>query len=125
MFKARTTTALLLTIPALALGACGGSDSDSNSDEDQITTVIEAVAADPLAVCDHVDAATLEQMGGKDGCVRSGEESGDRGSEVTIDEITIDGDGAVARISDDDGPTTVRFVKEDGDWKVTPGGSAG
>lgn len=121
MFKTRTTAALLLTIPALALGACGGSDSDSNSDEDQITAVIEAVAADPLAICDHLTVADLRQFGGKDACVRAGEASGDRGSETTIEEITIDGERASARISDDDGPTTVGFVKEDGDWKVVAG----
>jgi hypothetical protein len=122
MFKARTTTALLLTIPALALGACGGSDSDSNSDEDKITSVIESVAADPVAICDHVTAADLREIGGKDACVRLGEESGDRASEITMDEVTVDGERATARFDDsEDGDTTIDLVKEDGDWKIKAG----
>lgn len=119
MFKARTTTALLLTIPALALGACGGSDSDSNSDEDQITSVIEAIAADPVAICDNVTAADLRALGGAEACERLGRESGDRATEVTIDEITVDGERATARFDDsEDGATEVQLVKEDGDWKL-------
>lgn len=121
MFKTRTTAALLLAIPALALAACGGSDSDSNSDEDQITAVVEAVAADPVAICDHVTSADLEQLGGKDACVRAGEASKDEGGEATINDIALDGDTATVRLTDDDGPTTVRFAKEDGDWKILPG----
>lgn len=122
MFKARTTTALLLTIPALALGACGGSDSDADSDEDQITTVIEAVAADPVAICDHVTAADLRELGGKDACVRLGRDAADRSSEVTIDEVTVDGERATARFDDsEDGATTIQLVKEEGDWKIAVG----
>ena len=117
----KTRAALALALPALAFAGCGGDSDKGSSDEDQITEIINAVGADPTAVCDHVDAATLEQMGGKDGCVRAGEESGDRGSEVTIEEISVDGERATARISDGDGPTTVVFAKQDGDWKILPG----
>jgi hypothetical protein len=116
MFKTRT--ALLLTLPALAFGACGSSGSDSNSDEDQITSVVDAVAADPLAICDHLSADMLRRLGGKDACVRAGEASGDRGSKATIEDLAVDGDTATVRITDADGPTEVKFVKEDGDWKV-------
>jgi hypothetical protein len=117
----KTRAALALALPALAFAGCGGDSDKGSSDEDQITEIINAVGADPTAICDHVDADTLEQLGGKDGCVRAGEESGDRGSEVTIEEISVDGERATARISDDDGPTTVVFAKQDGDWKIQPG----
>lgn len=119
MFKARTTTALLLTLPALALGACGGSDSDSNSDEDQITSMIETVAADPVAICDHVTAADLRELGGKEACVRLGRDAADRASEVTIEEITVNGERATARFDDsEDGATTIQLVKEEDAWKI-------
>lgn len=119
MFKART--ALLLTLPALAFGACGGdsdSDSKSNSDEDQITTVVEAVAADPLAICDHLSADLLRRFGDKETCISTGEAAGDRGSEATIDSLEVDGETATVRLTDADGPTAVEFVKEDGAWKI-------
>lgn len=112
MTKARF--AVLLTIPALALGACGG--DDISSDEDLISGIVEEVSTDPAAICDHLSADSLRQLGGREECLRMGAD--ERGSDASIDDLQIDGDSASAEITDADGKTTVRFVKEDGDWKV-------
>jgi hypothetical protein len=121
MLKTRTATALLLAIPALALGACGGSDSDkdANSDEAQITTIVDAVSADPSALCRHLSAEALRAAfeGDEAACVTAAEgEEGD--GPATIEEVTVDGDTATVRLTDDRGPDTARFAKEDGEWKV-------
>ena len=111
----RRIAAVCLAAPVLALAACGGG---GNSDEDQITEVINDVGDNPAALCDHMSAQTLKIFGTVDDCKKQAEESGDKGSDVDIQDISIDGDKATAKISDDDGKAEVIFVKEDGDWVV-------
>src|SRR5689334_14731576 len=106
MAKARI--ALLLTIPALALGACGGGDdveADISSDTDLITGIVEEVATDPAKICDHLSAQSLRDLGGREECLRLGAD--ERGSDASVDDLEVTGDEATATITDADGRTNV------------------
>jgi ABC-type glycerol-3-phosphate transport system substrate-binding protein len=110
----RLTAAAVLGTSALALAACGG----GSSDKDQLTDLIKKVGNDPAYLCDHMSAKVDTAIGGKDGCLKAAKADGAKDPDIKIDSITIDGDSASAKITGNKGPDTVKFVKEDGDWKV-------
>lgn len=115
--------ALLLAVPALAcsFAACGSSsgDSGSASAEDEIVGIIEAVSADANEYCDHVSDATLRTLGGMDHCrdladtVFKEEVEG-----IEAGEVEVKGDRATATITKDGERDTVRFAREDGEWRM-------
>lgn len=107
---------LALTVPAVAFSACGGGGT---SDKDKLTSIINEGGKNPVSVCDHLDATLLKQIGGKAGCVKASKgQKGD--SNTKIDDITVTGDKAVAKVHDEKGKkTTITFKKVGGDWKVT------
>jgi len=104
----------LLAVPALTLAACGG----GGSDKDQITEIIEEGNANPSSVCNHLDAELLKQIGGKDGCEKAAKGQ-PKDASTKIDSLKIDGDKATAKVKDKSGASTITFVKQDGDWKVS------
>ena len=108
---------ILLAVPALALGACGGS-----SDEDKIKDVIQAVAKDSSAICDHASDKLLDQLGegGVEGCKEAARGYPDDSAEEVGDiTVKIDGETATADFTDNDGEKQhVNFVKDGDDWKV-------
>lgn len=111
----KTRAALLLAIPALALGACGG-----DSDEDKIKDIINQGSENPETICENATDKVLEQVGGSvDACKKAAGEAdeGDNKKPEDID-VTVDGDKATAKFKDEDGDNTVRFVKEGDDWKI-------
>lgn len=112
MYKTRKLLPVLCALP-LAFAACGG-----DSDEDKIRAIIEDGAETPSTICDNASKALLDQIGGKDACVEASKQAPDSG-EPDISGVKIDGDKATATVKDKDGTTTVGFVKEDGDWKVS------
>ncbi|HEX2086503.1 MAG TPA: hypothetical protein VHF89_12535 [Solirubrobacteraceae bacterium] len=105
--------ALLLAVPALALGACGG-----DSDEDEIKAIIEDGAENPSSICDNATKRVLDQLGGsEESCKKAAE--GEEGSDKPDDiDVEVDGEKATAKFKDEDGDNTVRFVKEGDTWKV-------
>lgn len=92
---------------------------DSNSDEDQITSIVNEIGEDPLAICEHLAADLTRLFGDKAGCIRAGEESGERAGDVEMRDLKVDGDSASVNVIDERGTQLVRFVKEDGEWKIT------
>lgn len=105
----------LVTVPLLTLAACGDSGS---SDEDTITKIIKDGGANPATVCDNLDPTLLKQLGGKAACLTAAK--GEKGDDSTkVDSLKVDGETATAKVTDKDGPTTIKFKKIDGDWKVT------
>ena len=114
----RNRLALLLALPALALGACGG-----DSDEDQIKDIINDVSENAATICDKSTDRLLEETlgGSKEECEKQAKEAeeSDTDGDVENIEVEVDGDKATAKFKDNDGDdNTVQFVKEDGDWKV-------
>lgn len=103
---------------ALIAAGCGGDDGGGSSDEDQITEVLEAVAADPTTICDHFSPAMVESLGGAEGCQDAAAAQDAQGGEVEINEITVDGETATADVTQQDGDSTVTLSKVDGDWKI-------
>lgn len=102
-------------LPALAFAGCGG----GNSDEDQIRGIINDVADNPAAVCDHMGSDLEKQLEQAGGCDKLAEESGEEGGgKVEITQVDVDGESATADITTDDGDETVEFAKEDGDWTI-------
>jgi hypothetical protein len=108
---------VLLALPAFALGACGG-----DSDEDKIKDVIQAVAKDSSAICDHASDKLLDQLGegGVEGCKEAArgypDDSAEEVGDITVE---VDGDTATAEFTDNDGEEqNVNFVKDGDDWKV-------
>jgi hypothetical protein len=114
----RRSLALCLAVPALLAAGCGGG---GDSDADQIRGIINEVANDPLAICDHLSDETLQAVfqGDEDACRKSGEEANadaDKG-DVEINSVEVDGDNATAKITDKDGKDqTLKFTKDGDDW---------
>ncbi|MFL5845022.1 MAG: hypothetical protein ACJ762_10040 [Solirubrobacteraceae bacterium] len=114
----RRTFAVLLLTPALALGACGGGDSDS----DKIKDVIQDVAKNAATICDHGSEKLLSQFGGDEaGCkeqARAYPDSSSKAIDGDID-VKVDGDTATADFTDNDGKKQhVTFVKDGDEWLV-------
>jgi hypothetical protein len=115
----RRSLALCLTVPALLAAGCGG--GGGSSDEGQIKDIINEVANDPLAICDHLSDQTLQTIfkGDADACRKSGEEANaekEKG-DVTINSVKVDGDKATAKITDKDGKDqTLKFAKDGDEW---------
>jgi hypothetical protein len=116
-----------LAVAALGISACG----DSESDEDKITSVVEASAtlSDP-ADCEALNTvAFMEQSEFEEGqeavesCEASAEDTTGDPESVTVSEVKVDGSSATAEAAlvggTFDGQTLeVGLVEEDGDWKV-------
>ena len=113
--------ATLLAVPALALSlaACGGG---GDSDEDKIKSVIQDVARDAATICEHSTQKILDNVGGSvEECKKQAEANPDDSSEEVKGEIevSVDGDKATARFTDNDGvEQNVSFVKDGDDWLV-------
>jgi len=110
----RSGLALLLVVPALALGACGG-----DSDKEKITTIIEDVGDEPAKVCEHATKKVLKQVGGTEASCKKAAKGADKDRDVKVKSVDVNGDKAAAKIKGTQGDQTVNFVKEDGDWKVS------
>jgi hypothetical protein len=107
----------LLAVPALTLAACGGSGG-GGGDKDKLTTIINEGGTSPASICGHLDAALLKQIGGVGGCKKAAAaQPKDRSTK--IDSLKVDGDKATAKVTDKNGSTTITFVKQGGNWKVT------
>lgn len=128
MSKARllVPALLVLAVSALALAACGSSESD----EDKITSAIESAATgtDPAICTEDQTLAFLEQTGGEKGkaaveeCEKDAEEE-ENAESVEVSEIEVEGEEATATAALTggtlDGQTLVlALVKEEGDWKL-------
>lgn len=113
----RTALAAGLCACALTFAACGG-----DSDEDQINDVVSKIDEDPAAVCqaDVGSKQLIEQLGGEEACKRAAEAEDDPNADETaeVQNLKIDGDNATATIKDGTQNQPVKFVKEDGDWKL-------
>lgn len=110
---AKATTALL-TSAALLLSACG------SSDEDKIRSIVEDGAKKPATICDNLSAAPLKTIGGKDGCKKLADKQ--KPTEASVESVSVDGNKGSAKVKDKDGSNDVKFVKEDGDWKIAVDG---
>ena len=111
MTNTKRALAVLALLPALALGACGGS-----SDEDKIIDVIQDVAKDSATICDNASDKFLAQLGGSaDECKEQARAYPDDSAE-TIDEdaitVEVDGETATADFTDNNGQAAARDVRQ-------------
>lgn len=112
---------------ALALTACGSSESD----EDKVVDVIEASATsdDPASCTELITQTFLDQVEDGEGkaalkeCEEDAEDTADNPDSVEVTEVEVDGTNATANAAFAggafDGQTlAVALVEEDGDWKM-------
>jgi hypothetical protein len=103
---------------ALALSACGGT-----SDKDQITNLIKDVGRNPKNLCTkYATPELLAQAGGRDRCLQAAGTPGAVDSQVQILSVNVTGSSASASVQSKTGHNDVRFVKQNGSWKVTNAG---
>ena len=104
--------ALTLGMAALAFGlpGCG------SSDKDKITSVLKTTEVNPKDWCTtkFVTPAFIASVGGEQKCLQSF----GVGKDLKISSITINGNSAVAKVSDNTGPGTAFLVKQGSDWKI-------
>lgn len=118
---------VLALLAALALAACGGSESD----EDKIVDAIEtsATSDDPSSCTELVTQTFLDQIEDGEGqaalkeCEEDAEDTSDNPDSVEVTEVEVSGSEATANAAFTgggfDGQTlTVALVDEDGDWKL-------
>ena len=117
-------------VAAALLGAagCGGSDSGSGSDEEQIQALADdysqaALDGDYTAACDTFSSEAIEQINNLkqfDSCeelVEAGLSSLSESQKKelgNLSDIQVDGDTATAEGRDGQ----ISFIKEDGEWKA-------
>ena len=108
-----------LPLPILAvvvgLAACGG----GSNDKDEISKIVREGGKNPASICDHLEAKTLEKLGGRSKCLELAKGADTIDANVKIDKVSVDGDKATVNVTGKDGKSTIKFVKQDGDWKVT------
>jgi ABC-type glycerol-3-phosphate transport system substrate-binding protein len=118
---------LLLIASALALSACGSSESD----EDKVVNAIEtaAVSTDP-ADCEALQTVNfMEQSNEGEGkeaieeCEEDAEDQTGNPDSVDVEEVEVEGSNATANVAfiggDADGQTlVVALVEEEDDWKL-------
>ncbi len=111
---------------ALAVGACGGGDEESDEDavREAFETRAEAVASgDVEAYCEGFSDAELDRTGiSLDDCLGLEADSleDETAADATITSISIEGDEATIEYELADGSKeTGTIVEEDGDWKVS------
>ena len=112
----RRVLPLMLAVPALALSACGSSDSD------KIKDIVKSVDKDASTLCDHASDKLLAQLGGSvDKCkatARGYKAQSDKSKVEGDINVKVNGDRAVATFKTTNGRQTATFVKDGGDWKV-------
>ena len=109
----RRSLPLLALVPAVALAACGTSDSD------KVTGVVDDALTKPASLCDHATDNILKQAGGdKAACQKLARQAKGQPKPKAVD-VAVDGDKATATFT---GPTgaknTLGLVKDGGDWKI-------
>ena len=107
--------ALCLAVPVLVAAGCGGGSSDA----DAIRDIVNDVADNPLAICDHLSDAMLKTAfkGDADDCRKAGEDANAKANagDVDINDVEVKGDTATAKITDKDGTSQTLNFKKDGD----------
>ncbi|MFL5844652.1 MAG: hypothetical protein ACJ762_08165 [Solirubrobacteraceae bacterium] len=98
------------------LAGCGGA-----SDEDEIRDIVKEGSSNPASICDRLTDAALSDLGGHDACVDLSRSQDNTDADVEIQSVAVDGDKATAKVHGKDGAQTIRFVKQDGEWRVNPG----
>jgi len=95
---------------AMALPGCG------SSDKDKITTVIKTTEVNPKDWCStkYVTSKFIASIGGEQKCLTSF----GVGKNLVINSITISGNTAVVKATDNSGPGTADLIKQGGDWKI-------
>lgn len=115
--------ALICLIGALALPGCGFGGGPS--DREQITDVLsKAFTDDDPKLCGQVLSETFIKTfyGTVEKCEQNATKGGNADS-VDVLRLTVNGDSATALIMASGGsaspkPTTLKLVKENGDWKI-------
>lgn len=97
----------------------GGGEAAAGADEAAIEQIINAISADPAALCGLATEEYLEQFGGAEGCVEAAAEQ-EPSPDDEILEINVDGDTATATVRDADGDDPVEFERqEDGSFLIS------
>jgi hypothetical protein len=107
--------ALLAALAATGGIACGGGDSD----EDDVKKVVDDLAKSDPAVCAKLTDRFLKQnFGGERARCEKAAEDDKTEDEIEIESTEIDGDRATvnAKVGREEGQ--IKFVKDDGDWKL-------
>ncbi|TMK41858.1 MAG: hypothetical protein E6G56_03840 [Actinobacteria bacterium] len=109
----------LAGVTVLALSACGGT-----SDKDQIINLIRDVGKHPQSLCTkYATPALLAAAGGQPRCLRAASAPDAVDTNVQILSVNVTGSTASATVQGKTGRIDVKFIKENGSWKVTnPGG---
>jgi hypothetical protein len=106
---------------AAMLSACGGGGTKGNSgttssDTSKIKTVIKVTDANPKDWCTttYVTPKFIASVGGEQKCLKTFVP----GKNLTINSITVHGNGAVAKATDNSGAGTAYLIKQGGAWKI-------
>ncbi len=88
--------------------------------EEQITEVTLAYGeAEGADACVYLSSQAIEQIGGAEGCNFTFKDV--KSAEFEVQEISVDGDTATARVLnvDSETPIDLGYVEEDGDWRIS------
>jgi hypothetical protein len=107
---------------ALGVVACGG--GDDGDDEEQVrTTVEEILTSNDPETCQRITDGLLERSTGQTGdeALSTCEEQitqGEPPEDVSVDEVTVDGETAEAALSAGGETADARLLKDGDEWKL-------
>ena len=118
MGPGRRALVLMLAAPTLALGACGDSDPDA----EEIEKIVEEIAADSSALCEHGTSRLIALIGGSrevcEQAARGYETDPAAGVDGDI-EVKVTGDTASAQYTTNGGANrSVTFVRQGDEWLI-------
>lgn len=106
----------LLALPLALAAGCGGGGS---SDKDQIRSIVEDGTRNPVSICKHLTDRALRGLGGQGRCEALARSPDNQDPGARIARITVRGDKATVLVTGKDGENNIRFVKEEGEWRIT------
>ncbi len=109
-YRSRSAVVVAALGLAAALPGCG------NTDKDKITSVLNTTEVNPKDWCTtkFVTPNFIASVGGEQKCLKSFAV----GKDLKIRSITITGNAAVVKVTDNTGPGTAFLVKQGSDWKI-------
>jgi hypothetical protein len=121
----RTAVVALVIAAAGVVAGCGDGDTE------QIEDVVVEVHRDPGAeLCRNATLAFKEELTGERGaaaersCPQFARQTAPI-ADLEVSDVKVDGDRATAKVESSLANFEVKLVKEDGAWRIAPGGAGG
>ena len=122
MLGRRTGAVVASIVLAAGIAACGGDDS-SSSEDDASAAAVEILSSQDPATCQRLSDTFIETQYGASGeegiaACEEGIVAGEVPDNISVTDITVDGDSATGSITSDQATADFGLVSTDGEWQL-------